>query len=68
MKTYDIDTLVTVFLGGIVFTLGCVWLLMTLTGQYTYKQGQIDCINGKVRYHLVKQEDGSTSWEHIENE
>ena len=34
----------------------------------TYKYGQIDAIKGKIKYHLVKHEDGSTIWEHIDNE
>jgi len=28
----------------------------------TYRYGQIDAINGKIFYHLEKNEDGSTSW------
>ena len=28
----------------------------------TYRDGQIDAINGKIFYHLEKNEDGSTSW------
>lgn len=28
----------------------------------TYKQGQIDAINGEVKYHLVEQDDKSVEW------
>jgi len=28
----------------------------------TYRDGQIDAINGKIFYHLEKTKDGSTSW------
>lgn len=27
-----------------------------------YKQGQIDCINGKIEYQLTKQPDGEMIW------
>ena len=30
-----------------------------------YKNGQIDAINGNIKYELVEQADGSTSWERI---
>lgn len=52
------------------------WLLwMFLTGMVldgllhfafreTYIDGQIDALNGKVLYHLVKQENGELIWEH----
>ena len=28
-----------------------------------YKQGQIDCINGKIAYELKVQSDGTTVWD-----
>ncbi len=28
----------------------------------TYRDGQIDAINGRIFYHLEKNEDGSTQW------
>ena len=28
-----------------------------------YKSGQIDCINGNIKYELVEQADGSNEWE-----
>ena len=27
-----------------------------------YRQGQMDAIQGKIKYHLVEQEDGTTKW------
>ena len=30
--------------------------------EFSYKQGQIDCLNGKIKYELVKQPDGTTEW------
>lgn len=42
-----------------------VGLFITIYPEKTsyYKQGQVDCANGKMQYQLNKHEDGSTSWE-----
>lgn len=56
-------------LGAIITS--CIWfaffgyMLSSLVSQIlknTYRDGQIDAINGKIFYHLEKNEDGSTSW------
>ena len=33
-----------------------------------YKQGQIDALTGKVKYELVEHDDGTRTWEEIEEE
>ena len=30
----------------------------------SYKRGQIDCINGKIKYYLVEQSDKTMKWEY----
>jgi len=42
-------------------------LVMILSGVLgvSYKGGQIDAINGKIVYHLVVQDNGSSKWELI---
>jgi hypothetical protein len=54
-----------VFLFGITFG---VWLIVVSSEffpEYTssYRQGQIDALNGKVVVELKAQPDGSTKWE-----
>lgn len=34
----------------------------------TYKDGQVDAINGIISYELVEAEDGTRSWEEIKEE
>lgn len=49
-----------------VITLGLLGMMyfFTFAGERIgYKQGQIDAINGVIKYELVEQEDGSTKWE-----
>ena len=64
---YDAGDLIKVFFIGMI-----VAYVLTLGGldlaKHTYKYGQIDAINGKIKYHLVLQNDGSTSWKCIDNE
>ena len=54
------------FLVGIVFG-GLLFLLVLVASGSRYadgvKDGQIDAINGKIKYSLVSQEDNSTIWE-----
>jgi len=66
MKTYYADDLIIAFLLGILITLAMTACFISITKD-TYKYGQIDAIKGKIKYHLVKQEDGSTIWERIDN-
>ena len=56
-----IGSLVIGFLSGILITLV---LLNSLTEQTRYyRQGQIDCINGRVTYELKVQPDRTTAWD-----
>ena len=64
---HNTEDLVRAFFLGVLVTLGIIGGLISITGD-TYKHGQIDAINGKVKYHLVKQEDNSMTWEYISNE
>ena len=45
---------------GVIFTI----IIALLTGS-TYQEGQIDCINGNIKYELVVQPDSSKTWEPI---
>ena len=37
-------------------------LIVMLTGMVCYKQGQVDALNGDVRYELTQQTDNSIKW------
>ncbi len=55
---------------GQIFLIGAMvgtalFLLISLSTGSTYKNGQIDAINGKIYYHVVAQDDGTTAWEKI---
>jgi len=54
-----------VILGGI---LGAVLMFSICVAIAPYKQGQIDAINGKIKYELVVQPDKSVEWCKIEKE
>lgn len=55
------------FLGFIAGVAAALFVLINWpVGSAPYKQGQIDAINGKIRYELVKQKNGSVVWERIE--
>lgn len=47
--------------GYLVASIICI-LLMVMIDKDAYKQGQIDAINGEIKYELQLQEDGSTAW------
>ena len=38
------------------------FLATVLTGMVCYKQGQVDALNGDVRYELVQQTDKTIKW------
>ena len=49
---------------GIGFILGMIFFGFLLNvSNDTYKDGQIDAINGKIHYELVEQPNGTTEWE-----
>ena len=46
------------------FLLGCIVMVgFAVSTGSTYPGGQIDCLNGRIFYELVEQEDGTTKWE-----
>ena len=51
---------------GSLFGISIMVLIMSVNVKDAYKQGQIDVINGKIKYELVKQSNGSTEWEKID--
>lgn len=48
-------------------SISSVVIALLLINMYinNYKKGQIDAINGNIKYELVKNSDGTTSWEEI---
>jgi hypothetical protein len=54
-----------VFLFGITFGVWLIVILAEFFPEYTssYRQGQIDALNGKIIVELKQQPDGSTKWE-----
>ena len=57
-----------VIFGIVLFIFLVVWNNITFEKK-GYKQGQIDAINGNIKYELVEQPDRTTKWKEIkENE
>lgn len=50
---------------GISLGINLMNLTIHLSG-HTYKDGQIDALNGKIKYEIQKQENGTTEWVYIE--
>jgi len=63
---HDSDDLVKILI--LIITIAIISCVCIGITKNAYKQGQIDAINGKIKYQLVKQNDGSTSWKYISNE
>lgn len=55
------EFIVGIFLGVV---LGVLLISAVGSRSVAYKQGQIDALNGNVKYELKKQPDGTTKWEH----
>ncbi len=54
-----------------IINLVCFALVMVcfcLIANLKYKEGQIDSINGKIKYELKANSDGSSSWREIKEE
>ena len=51
---------------GMILGLGLGVLIMAFILGGSYKKGQIDAINGKIYYELVKQSNNTIKWEKIE--
>jgi hypothetical protein len=51
---------------GVMVATGFLLLIITNVYDSRYMQGQIDAINGNIKYELVEQYDGSTKWKRIE--
>lgn len=60
----NIGLLVLLLIGfGLGLLVGCIPQL-----ENRYKQGQIDAINGVIKYELKKQDDNTTKWVKIKKE
>jgi hypothetical protein len=55
------EALASIIAALVIIVMWVVGVLMTY--DRGYKTGQIDCINGTPKYHLVEQEDKSIEWE-----
>jgi len=55
---------IELFFCGIV--VGMIMSLITMIALDPYKQGQIDSMNGVLKYKLVEQADKSIEWERLE--
>jgi hypothetical protein len=53
------------FFTGTTLSAIVIIIIASISIAKAYKTGQVDAINGKIVYVLVKQPDGSTKWEHI---
>lgn len=67
------ETQVAHILGSLICVFLLVWLLFsanhfTEDDNMLYKQGQIDAMNGIIRYELVTQPDSTRVWQWIETE
>ena len=45
------------------FVVGFLFLCCITIVNLSYKKGQIDAINGTIKYELIKQDNGSSEWE-----
>lgn len=63
MSVSDTDGAKTV--GAVIGLIGIIIMLL-IAERESYKEGQIDCMNGKVKYRLEKQKDNSIEWVEIE--
>lgn len=60
---------ISLLIGGINIGFGLVGLiLICLPNKHNghYKRGQVDAINGKIKFELKKNEDGEWEWTYIE--
>ena len=48
---------------GLIFFIA--WVLILATFKENYKLGQIDALNGIIKYELIRQDDNTTQWEKI---
>lgn len=60
----NIKTGIFLFAVGVVFGVTALRIAFVMYPEdtVTYKQGQIDAVNGKINYELVKQPDGTSTW------
>ena len=54
------------FLFGWILAIGLASAFSTHTRPY--KEGQIDALNGKIKYELVEQSDGSIKWKRVKGD
>jgi len=63
MKKFDIIDIIGTFVGTI-----CIMIIVCLIiGDTKYKKGQIDALNGQIKYELVTHPDSTRTWELIDN-
>jgi hypothetical protein len=59
---FSTDEIVLLIIG---FAIGMLFIVfMETVSDYTYRDGQIDCINGEIQYELVKQGNNELKWEY----
>lgn len=59
------DRLITFLFGFIAALFFCLIFLYPTHVKQGYKQGQIDAINGNIKYHKVTHKDSTVTWEEI---
>lgn len=63
-KRFDIADGILLVALGVIF--GMIFSVIILKNDY--KDGQIDTLNGKIKYELVKQDNEELVWERIEEQ
>lgn len=57
----DKEPLILIGIGMVIATL-CTFILIGISNVNPYRQGQIDALNGKIKYELQVQPDSSRIW------
>ncbi len=63
-KTENFFFIGLAFLFGLL-VMSIVYPNLVVTDSRSYKQGQIDALTGKIKYHLVTQSDSTKVWKSI---
>lgn len=52
------------FFAGVGFGMLLLTMILTVSSEHSviYKQGQVDALTGKVKFHLVENPDGTKEW------
>jgi len=62
MKKAEMELVVAILLGLFVLFFGALFIGYNDGVGAGYKRGQVDCLNGKVKYELKTNEDKSVEW------